>query len=324
MSVFFRSHFVKLFFLLTLLFTAGVSSAQQSALSFLAVDVGTRTAAMGGAPRQFSSDALFSNPARVANADRALITVEHRAWAPDASIEAIGSVVPNAIVDVGMNVIVASDRNIELRDRAGDAGGIFSSLDASFALSAAVDVGENIAVGSTAKFLVRRIYLDEASALLFDVGALYRPKPNLALGLMLANIGRANNLVSGYATEALSLDVASVYDMKNISNEVDMNVAARIAIPMQTKNNSQVPLQPSISGEPLSIDPEKDHTHIYLGAEGVYKERFSLRAGYATGFETVGFTIGVGFRAFDALSLDYAFLPSSTVTRHAFGVSFGL
>ena len=51
-----------------------------------------------------------------------------------------------------------------------------------------------------------------------------------------------------------------------------------------------------------------DETHFNFGGEALYNKLFAARMGYQTGYESRGFTAGIGLLWGD-LKFDYAFLP---------------
>jgi hypothetical protein len=55
---------------------------------------------------------------------------------------------------------------------------------------------------------------------------------------------------------------------------------------------------------------ETDDIHIHFGTEIFYNKLIALRAGYQTGYESRGFTAGLGLN-WGNLAFDYAFLPFS-------------
>jgi hypothetical protein len=127
-------------------------------------------------------------------------------------------------------------------------------------------------------------HVDNASGYAFDLGGLYS-NDNLSIGVAISNLGSMTELrTESTKLPALGRLGASYFiDIPNIDGGVRVGT-----------DGFKV------------FDGGK--FHVNTGAEFLYKDFLSIRAGYQSGYEDRNFTTGLGLK-YKAFSLDYAFVP---------------
>jgi hypothetical protein len=265
-------------------------SAGSTGLSFLKFGFGARNIAMGDAGTSASNDltALFYNPAKLnLNSDNEIL-VMHNEWIQNVRSEVLGAKtnifgLPFAF---GFNVTSVSD--IQLRTKAGEPESLFDANYFYGSISTGFEVYENISTGITAKYLYEGLLSDEATGYGFDFGLFYKSDiEGLSISGVVKNLGSMNKLRSEETKLPSEIRTGPAYNFNLGENKFDALVAGEFQKYLDT-----------------------DDIHFNLGAEVLYDNLLALRGGYQTGFESKGFTAGLGLM-WGSLKFDYAFLPFS-------------
>jgi hypothetical protein len=263
-------------------------SAGNSGLAFLKFGFGARNIAMGDAGSVAAADvtALFYNPAALSLNDDAELMFMHNEWIQDVRSEILGAKFElfGLPLAAGFNVTTVDD--IEVRSKAGD---LESKFNANFffgSLSTGFHVYDDISAGVTLKYLYEGYLTDEATGIGYDFGLYYvTPLEGLTASAVIKNLGSMNKLRYEETVLPAEVRVGTLYDFDFTGSMFDLSVAAE-----------------------FDKYTETDDTHFNFGAEGIYNNIFALRAGYQTGWESRGFTAGIGLM-WGRLKFDYAFMP---------------
>jgi hypothetical protein len=265
-------------------------SAGNSGLSFLKFGFGARNIAMADAGTAGSNDltSLHYNPAKLTLGEHNEILFMHNEWIQDVRSEILGvkSFVFGLPFALGFNVTTISD--IEIRKRPGELESTFDANYFSASLSTGFNLSREISAGITAKYLYEGLLSDEATGFGVDLGLHYVTTiENLTASAVLKNIGSMNALRNEKTKLPTEFRVGGAYDFDLGENKFDV-----------------------ISVLELQKYLDTDDIHINLGAEVFYDNLIALRVGYQSGWESHGFTGGLGLR-WGNLGFDYAFLPFS-------------
>ena len=265
-------------------------SAGKTGLSFLKFGFGARNIAMGDAGASASNDltALYYNPARLTSVEKNEVLFMHNEWIQDVSSEVFGLKwnmfgLPWA---VGFNYTSISD--IEIRTRPGkpdskfDANYFFGSLSTGF------HIVDNLSSGTTIKYLYEGLLSDESTGWGFDFGLDYETSiKGLTVSTVIKNIGSMNALRNDGTKLPADFRLGSAYKFSVESAKLDFIAVAEFQKYLDTED-----------------------THFNLGGDVIYDNTFALRAGYQTGYESRGFTGGIGLM-WGSLRFDYAYMPFS-------------
>jgi hypothetical protein len=269
---------------------AMAQSAGNSGLSFLKFGFGARNIAMGDAGASASNDltALFYNPSRLVSTEMNEVMFMHNEWIQDVRSE-VGGIkwemfsLPWA---VGFNVTTVSD--IEVRNKPGEPISTFNANYFFASLSSGFTVIDNLDFGATVKYIYEGILSSEAKGFGFDFGLNYlSPIEGLTVSSVVKNLGSMNELENEATQLPTEFRVGPAYQFGIESTKLNFIAVAELLKYLET-----------------------DDIHINLGGDIIYNKLISLRAGYQTGFESRGFTAGLGIM-WGNLNFDYAYLPFS-------------
>jgi hypothetical protein len=294
---------LKFFPILIFLYSHAMAQGGTTGLSFLRLGVGGRAVGMGEAYSAISTDAAatYYNPSGLVEGQTVDIMVMHKEWVQGMRTEFLGMRVPFGVYAVGLSINTTNIGEIQLRTRPGPAEGTFSSHDFALGISLARSFGSNVSAGITGKFLYEKIFVDEASGAAADFGILYKsPLEGLRFALVGSNFGSMGSLREEKIRLPSSIRVGSAY-----THEVEF---ARSVLTV------------AADGIKHSHD---DKFHLHTGAELNFQETVSFRAGYLFGYESRGFTAGLGLQR-DFLRLDYGFSPQAQEINNGHTISVGV
>jgi hypothetical protein len=266
-------------------------SAGSTGLSFLKFGYGARNIAMGDAGTALSNDltGLFYNPAKLAMTDKSEVLFMHNEWIQDVSSEVVGVKTELWNIPFAVGINVTSVKNIQYRSIASlepetnfDANYFFGSLSTGFFVT------DEISFGATLKYLYEGLLNDEANGFGIDLGLNYLlTVKGLTVSAVVKNIGSMNALRNEQTKLPTELRLGSAYTYSFENAKFDFTAGAEF--------------QKYLSA---------DETHFNFGGEALYNKLFAARMGYQTGYESRGFTAGIGLM-WGNLKFDYAFLPFS-------------
>jgi hypothetical protein len=280
-----------LLFILISSVTILAQSAGNTGLSFLKYGFGARNIAMGDAGNALSNDltGLFYNPAKLVLTDRSEVLFMHNEWIQDVSSEVIGAktVLWGVPFAVGFNV--TSVKDIPYRTiPSPDPETIFSADYFYGSLSTGFFVTDEISFGASFKYLYEGLLNDEASGFGFDFGVNYLlPYKGLTASAVIKNIGSMNALRNESTKLPTEFRFGTAYTYSLEDSKFDFTGGAEFQKYLDTEDN-----------------------HFNFGGEVLYNKIFAARAGYQTGYQSRGFTAGIGLM-WGNLKFDYAFLPFS-------------
>lgn len=265
-------------------------SAGNAGLSFLKFGFGARNIAMGDAGTALSNDltTLFYNPAKLAASDNSEVLIMHNEWIQDVSSEVIGVKTEfwNIPFALGFNLTSAND--LEFRTQPGEPRTKFDVNYFFGSLSTAFNVTEEIAFGASVKYLYEGLINDEANGVGLDFGVSYLlPYKGITASAVLKNVGSMSALRNEETKLPTEFRFGTAYNFN--LEKLKLDVTAGVEYQKYT---------------------DTDDNHFNFGGEAFYDRLIAFRAGYQTGFESKGFTAGVGLM-WGSLKFDYAFLPFS-------------
>ncbi len=262
-----------------------------SGMAFLKLGISARGVAMGDAMAASASGAAatYYNPAGIVpdreSTRTSDVLIMHKEWIQDTRTQFLGATFGlGEDHGIGFSLNTTSVSDIEIRTRPGEAEGTFSSRNLALGASYARRIGDDIQVGITARFLYEQILVDEASGVGGDIGLLYTtPIEGLKAGITLANIGAMSALRSESTRLPLLSRVGVAYPITVPSLNADLTLAADV----------------------LHLFREAK-TLAAVGAEVSFAQTVAARAGYQTGSEGRGLSLGGGVR-YGLFHFDYAF-----------------
>lgn len=279
-------------YIVTLVLQSGWSlAAGTTALVSREFDLWPTAAAMGGASAA-SPDALlalWTNPAQLAGAP-GQIGASHAEWFQDTRMEQLGAVLGGGgRLVLGLSTQIVTTGDIPLRPLSAGMPvpyaaplDVFEAKDLGVGLSAGYRVASAVRVGATLRYLSQKVYVDEASALAFDLGVSWRAKPTFSLAACANNLGPG--LGWGQGVEApLPRSLRAGFSWFPVSS---LNLAGDIWAPRERDVRASV------------------------GAEWRLGGLLALRTGYLAGHDAGSISAGAGifWRGF---GFEYALAPQA-------------
>jgi len=237
--------------------------------SFLRIEQGARAVAMGSAFTGIadSADAVFYNPAGIAQITRKEMSVTYSALYSDIQSSFLSFVSPvSKTASIGIGVTYVTFDKIESMDGSGNSLGMIKPTN----MAAAVYYSEklqDIIVGGGIKFIKQDYVAEKGNAYAVDGGILYKMSDNLSLGAAVFNLGPKAKL--GDASNKLP---------SNIRGGIGYKLSKNVTIGCDAE-------------KPVDLD-----TRIHIGCEYELSRSLVARVGYQS-LKDIGLTAGVGLRS---------------------------
>ncbi|MBU1096600.1 MAG: PorV/PorQ family protein [Bacteroidetes bacterium] len=270
-------------FLPALLFA---QNAGEAGFSFLKIGFGARNISLGdlGVVGINDVSAVNYNPAVVNDLNNTQIIIGHNSYIQDMNSEIMGASFRMFGLPFAITVNTTSINDIEIHSGPWQGEGTFNANYFFTGISTGFELNENISTGITVKYLYENLFSDESGGYGFDIGLRYSNViKNLNLGASLRNLGSVNELRN-----------------KVTKLPVDFRIGASYSFNLKTVNSELLLL----SG--FQKYTAVDNSHIHVGAEFLYNNLISIRAGYITGYEAKDLTAGFGIN-WNLFNFDYAF-----------------
>lgn len=273
---------------------------QTPGLTFLRLDMDARGIALGGAMTSTGSglSALLWNPAGLVSGSSNEIVVSHMRGFDDIDTEFIAFLLKRGS-DTAFALSILSNNIGGIEQRTGPSespNGIISAHDFYTGFTYSQKINSSLQAGITGKYLYQKLFFDSASGFSVDIGAQYKlEEKKLQFGISLKNVGRMGAFLKDKPTMPALLQAGTGYTISR-SDHV-LTLIGEYEVLFNGNNSAR------------------------FGLEYEYYGRYSFRAGYLTGFEDRGMSIGTGM-ALQRFVLDYAFLPDVTAfgNQHIFSL----
>jgi tetratricopeptide (TPR) repeat protein len=261
-----------------LVFPAAAGTGASSGVEFLKLGAGARPLAMGDAYTGLANDsaAIFYNPAGLANLNFPEVMTMYNKYLVDSLQQAAGIVYPTRYGIVGVGYSGFNSGDIQGYDQTGAATSVFNTGSSCLTLSLGRKFSPVLAYGVSLKQVIEKLAANSASAYAADAGLLYRINPNVTAGLAATNLGPGLKFISDNTPFPTAYRGGLAYSGRVYEDAVNL------------------------TGDLVSY---ADGTKMNLGAEYIFRNLLSIRAGMAGNSLRAG--IGVAANLF---SLDYAYL----------------
>jgi hypothetical protein len=272
-----------------------------SGAQFLVFGGGCRPIALGGAYVAMAegADAIFFNPAGLANLDAPTFAFSHGELFADLNLENVAFATPTmgGVVGIsGVGFLSGKIKRTTFEDQEGRSGETFSANDFAFGLSYARMMTDKFTAGLTFKFINQNIDKVSANGWAFDLGGTYTMGVgNLRLGFAIRNFGP--DLI--YSGEDLDFE-SGLPDYPGVEEDIPATYRSE-AYPMPLIFQLGVAYD-IISMGPSRITAVLDGLHpndqdetFNTGLEYGFNDSYFARIGY-TGRENMGLTAGLGAR----------------------------
>ncbi len=262
-----------------------------SAENFLKLGVGARAIGMGEAFTAVAADAnaVYWNPAGLANLDRRQINVMHNTWLVETYYDHISFASPfkKGAICAGITYLGTGDIDKYLNSQ--DKIGTYNAYDMALTAGYGYKLSDELLVGVSGKLLQSKIDSHDANGLAIDIGVLSKtPVENLTVGGTIQNVGSKIKFNKDGDPLPLMVKVGAAYTM------LDDNLTAALDITKARDNDAK----------------------FNLGCEYLLNKSFAVRAGYNSKIdEGDGITAGIGYKH-PVVTVDYAYVPWGDLAEH--------
>ncbi|MFH1098190.1 MAG: PorV/PorQ family protein [Candidatus Desantisbacteria bacterium] len=277
---------------------AGSKSKGTCAENFLKLGVGARAIGMGEAFTAVASDAnaIYWNPAGLANLNRRQINAMHNTWLVDTYYDHLSFATPfkSGAMCAGLTYLGSGD--IDKRDASGGQSDStsFTAYDMALIGGYGWKFSDKVLVGVSGKLIQSKIDSYDAHGVAVDLGILSQtPVENLTVGGTIQNIGSTIKFDKDGDPLPLMIKVGAAYTM------LDNNLTTALDITKARDNDVK----------------------FNVGGEYLIAKSFAVRAGYSSKIdEGAGITAGIGYKH-PVVTVDYAYVPWGDLEKDTHRVS---
>jgi hypothetical protein len=291
---------------------AANSKVGTTAYSFLKIDVGARSTAMGGAFVGLADDetALFFNPAGLTQIGSKRFITTYNNYITDIQSGFLGYVHPySRNTRLGASICYFNFGSFEKTDALGTNLGTFGASDFAFSLSLAKQVNQRFSLGASGKFIYEKIDTYSSDALALDLGLLYTAGDGRTqIGAVGQNLGVE---LSGHTRSHKDpLPAAVKAGISHHMRELPLIIAADVAKPFDND------VFFNLGGELTALEP----LYLRLGWSS-FGENYKTDSDKDT---QAGFAAGFGI-TWNAYRFDYAYSSYADLGGvHKISVSGGI
>ncbi|MFA6471930.1 MAG: PorV/PorQ family protein [Candidatus Latescibacterota bacterium] len=270
---------------------------------FLRMGVGAKAMGMGNAYSAIEGDIFSSyyNPAGLAVMDGRQLAVSQRYMSMDRYMThlAFGSRIgPDA--DFAFSWIGAGTDDVQGRDLNGNKTGIIKDSRNSFAISFAKSMGGKISVGLNTKISLWKLAGEDAKAIGFDGGIIFRPVKNITASFVVRDINSRFTWKSERWSETIS-----GADGQPMEKEDKLPLYYTVGMAYRSFDDKLIisAMTESVQDNPTGFD---------FGAAYKVMKAFTLRGGIynytpSGGLDAGSLTVGFSLQVTGTIALDYAY-----------------
>lgn len=316
-----------------------VSKKGTVAAPFLSIGQGARATSMGSAYVSLSDDAsaVYWNPAGLAKLHGTGAMFDRTAWFADVNYNFVSGYVnlgDAGTIGLSFTSSEYGDMKVTTIDAPNGTGELFSATDAVFALSYAMNLTDNFAIGFTPKIVYQSIWKMSATAIALDLGVQYvTPFDGIVLGMSISNFGTKMRLNGTSNLVLHDLDPTSTGNNGSIPANLQtddwalpLNFRVGLGYSFHVLDDHKITLALD------ALHPSDNYESINVGAEYAYNDFLFLRGGYKSLFlsdSEESFALGFGVKQALlnnlAIKLDYAyqnFGRLSNIQKFTVGIVF--
>ena len=270
-----------------------------SAGNFLKLGVGARAIGMGEAFTAVATDAnaIYWNPAGLANLDRRQINAMHNTWLVDTYYDHLSFATPfkNGAMCAGLTYLGGEDIDkYIIENNSPKPDGSFNAYDLALIGGYGWKLSDKLLVGVSGKLIQSNIDCYNANGVAVDLGVLSQtPVENLTVGGTIQNIGSKIKFNKDGDFLPLMIKAGAAYTM------LDNNLTTALDITKARDNDVK----------------------FNIGGEYLVAKSFAVRAGYSSKIdEGAGITAGIGYKH-PVITVDYAYVPWGDLEKDTHRVS---
>jgi hypothetical protein len=265
---------------------------------FLKLGVGARARGMGDAFIGVADDAqaVFWNPAGLANIESKDLSFSHLSWIADVNHESFAYA--QNFSNVGVFAVSAimlgtEDMDVTTTQQQEGTGETFTYRDLAIGLSYARRLTDKFCFGLTLKYIDEQIYIKHARGFGVDVGTQYQTGlKSLTLSMAITNFGQDLRFEGTYFnTEVVSGTNTMLFEKRNF-DRFPLPLKFGIGLTYDILEGKE--FKSKIAFDVLH--PNDYSERIHLGCENWYKDIVAFRLGYKLNYDEEGLCLGFGVK----------------------------
>jgi opacity protein-like surface antigen len=302
-------------------YSENVTNVATTAASFLEIGVGSRAIGMGGAFVATANDAsaMYWNPAGLGRLDRPGIVFVHTRWIADITFDYAGFIIPiSGVGTIGGNITMLNMGEMAVRTELlqDGTGERFNASDLAIGISYGINLTDRFSLGINAKYILQKIWKEEASGYAVDIGTLYNtPLEGLRIGAALTNFGSDMQMRGDDLLVYHDVDPNQTGNNDRIFAELQtaewpLPLSFQLGVAMDFLRTEMNRLTVAVD----AVHPNDNTESLNLGAEYAFKESYYLRVGYRSLFRqdteeglTLGGGINIALFGNVMIGVDYAY-----------------
>jgi hypothetical protein len=293
---------------LLVLVSAGSALAQSKTGTamgqFLLIEPSARIAGMGNAGVAMSNglDAVYFNPAAIAETDRYGISISHSEWLAGIRYDYVTAALPAGKWGSAYAAITAlnsGDIDVRTVSQPLGTGEKYSVSDVAIGLGYGRQLTDRFSAGGQITFVQETIWNSSASTFTLDVGTHYQVSDQgLHIGASLSHLGTQ----TGYNGRDLRITYDNVPGQNGDNGALPGQIfTGDFPVPILFRFGVGMPFQLSqetkLNVEVDAFHPSDNSESMSFGSEALFRNRLAVRAGYQNLFlqdSEVGLTAGAG------------------------------
>jgi len=293
---------------------------------FLEINLGARGTAMGHAYTTLSdnADAVFWNPAGLANVQHGSFVLDYTKWPADIGIGGFSAAMTFGNIgtfSVNAAYLMTDDMEVTTIDQPNGTGEMFGISNYALGLSFARNLTENLSVGVTAKIVHEKYFEYGYTGVAFDIGTLYRTDfRGLKIGMSILHFGPEVKFDGEYFDYSdPELAVGTTKDFEDYS----LPITFRVGVSMDVWESDENKVISALD----MVHTNNNLEQYNLGFEYGYDNLIFLRGGYRFNLDEGGIAFGAGVNyelfEYNKVELNYSFADRGIVASiHRFSAAF--
>jgi hypothetical protein len=284
----------------------GQSKAGTTFGTFLNIEPSARVAGMGNAGVSLGDglESVYYNPAAIGRLDKMQVQISHAAWFAGITYDYVAAAMPaGRFGNLFGSVTALNSGDIDVRTvvQPLGTGERYDVTDIALGLGYGHEFSGRFAAGAQVTWLQETIWHSNASAMVFNVGTLYRTAVNgLHVGVSVSNFGTSARFDGRDLRVTFDADPARYGDNGALPAS---QYTDAFALPVMFRAGMAYPwklgLDQTLRLEADAFHPSDNNESVSLGGEWAYRDYVALRGGWQNLFlsdSEVGLTLGAGFR----------------------------
>ncbi len=300
---------------------------------FLKIGMGARYVAMGEASVASVNDAyaMYWNPAGLTEISSSNLSLTNVDWVSDVQLNHVSlgrSLDQNSAFGISLTALTTGDMEVTTVEEPEGTGETFTASSYALGLGYARKFTDRFSAGVIGKYIWERISEERASGFAFDFGTLfYTGYKSLRIGMNISNLGPEMKM-QGPELDAFYNPQPGNQNYDNVKAKLsvdpyDLPLIFRFGIAYDLVDSPESKLTLSLEAK----HPNDNVQQASFGGEYLWKETFSLRAGYKLNYEEEGLTLGGGIKVKAGetarLDISYAWADFSRLASvHRFSLGF--